>query len=60
MALPAPPSVEPLRLLGKASARICNEILPIAYRGRQGVHFLDIYKSNRSQIRFIRGWHTQS
>ncbi len=33
-----------------------QEILPIAYRSLQGVHFLDIYKSDRSQIRFIRGW----
>ncbi len=32
-----------------------QEILPIAYRSLQGVHFLDIYKSNRSQVRFIRG-----
>ena len=30
--------------------------IPIAYRSLQGVHFLGIYKSNRSQIRFIRGW----
>ena len=33
-----------------------QEVLPIAYRSLQGVHFLDIYKSNRSQGRFIRGW----
>ena len=33
-----------------------QEILPIAYRSLQGVHFLDICKSDRSQVRFIRGW----
>jgi len=33
-----------------------QEVLPIAYRSLPSVHFLDIYKSDRSQIRFIRGW----
>ena len=33
-----------------------QEVLPIAYCSLQGVHFLDICKSNRSQVRFIRGW----
>jgi len=31
-------------------------VLPIAYRSLQGVHFLNLYKEDRTQVEFIRGW----
>ena len=33
-----------------------QEVLDIAYRSLQGVHFLNICKGDPSQLKFIRGW----